>query len=87
MCNCDNGFAGSVGRVLKAAVRGEQVAVDQTVLTNRLVLCADCDDLKRFQPSAEKGDDVGLRDMCGQCGCFARLKAGFATEACPLGKW
>lgn len=39
----------------------------------RLITCNDCDKNKH--------------GVCQECGCFIGVKAKWATEDCPLGKW
>tara|TARA_R110002012_G_scaffold236799_2_gene410522 strand:+ start:509 stop:847 length:339 start_codon:yes stop_codon:yes gene_type:complete len=43
------------------------------VKRSRLEICNTCDKLQ------------GSR--CSECGCFVEMKAGWASEACPLAKW
>ncbi len=47
--------------------------VSQEELLRRIEICNQCDQLD------------GQR--CAACGCFLLLKAKWASEVCPLGKW
>lgn len=67
-------------RVAKAATRGERIRVEQEELQYRLSVCRSCD----------LWDEIGNMGLgkCNHSGCgCTRLKHGFATEKCPLGKW
>lgn len=43
----------------------------------RLDLCGACEH--------HKGKGIQMR--CLKCGCFMKIKAGFAEAKCPVGKW
>lgn len=45
--------------------------------SNRLAICNSCP------------HKVGTEDnpTCAKCGCFLKIKTGWASEACPIGKW
>ena len=85
--SCGGSFWGHATNVAKAAVSGQQVLVSDDVRVERLVQCAGCEQLQRYQPGAALGDDVTMGDKCLQCGCYVKPKAAFATEVCPMGKW
>ena len=77
--------------VIKAAaavVTGEAVKVDELTYKARLVICANCDKLSRFQ-DLQQGADLSKLDICSECGCVVKAKAFFKGKdfECPLGKW
>ncbi len=45
--------------------------------SNRLAICNSCP------------HKVGTEDnpTCAKCGCFLKIKTGWASEVCPIGKW
>ncbi len=47
---------------------------DQDEYERALSICRECPSLT----------DNG---RCAECGCFVRIKARWATQSCPLGKW
>jgi hypothetical protein len=49
--------------------------VDEATLADRLRTCDACD---RLRPSDGR---------CSECGCPVAVKATWASESCPLGKW
>lgn len=46
------------------------------VKEKRLEICSLCIDKK-----------VCWKDRCLDCGCVIKVKAGWSTEECPVGKW
>jgi hypothetical protein len=50
-------------------------SVPEKVFLARLAVCETCD---RREPSNE---------TCKECGCYLRVKAWWATQDCPLGRW
>jgi hypothetical protein len=45
--------------------------------SNRLAICNSCP------------HKIGTEDnpTCAKCGCFLKIKTGWASESCPIGKW
>lgn len=80
-------FAQSAGRVVKAAVTGEQVIATKAQQSERESYCEKCDKVKRMQPFLPVGSTICIGDTCKECGCDIKRKVMFATESCPLGKW
>jgi hypothetical protein len=62
-------------RVITRSLRGGRVAVSADETEKRLSICQQCEFFRTSDGT------------CSQCGCFIRLKAKLATEACPLEKW
>jgi hypothetical protein len=62
-------------RVITRSLRGGKVAVSADETEKRLSICQQCEFFRTSDGT------------CSQCGCFIRLKAKLATEACPLEKW
>ena len=62
-------------RVISRSLSGGPVAVSADETATRLAICSQCE----FYRTSD--------GTCSQCGCFIRLKAKLATEACPLDKW
>tara|TARA_Y100000004_G_scaffold71605_1_gene80485 strand:- start:415 stop:828 length:414 start_codon:yes stop_codon:yes gene_type:complete len=58
--------------VTKHVATGAQ-KVPNHVRASRLEICRACDKLDEKR--------------CTECGCFVDIKAGWASEACPLAKW
>ena len=54
-------------------VAGGMMHVDSKTYQERVGICNGCDRLKD--------------DKCIECGCFVKLKAKWASESCPIGKW
>ena len=72
--------AKAAGRVVEALMEGQPVLVKGDEAVQRLAICRAC---SWWRPDAYSGTGG-----CGhgQCGCSV-LKVGFATEACPEGRW
>ena len=51
------------------------IDVSEDIFNNRISICSSCHLY-----------DVN-RKKCTKCGCFLDIKARWATESCPLGKW
>lgn len=49
--------------------------VDPVTYDTRIYLCTTCADYSK------------LLGNCKKCLCFVKVKAKFASEQCPLGKW
>lgn len=62
-------------RVITRALHGDSVAVSKDEAEKRLAICQQCE----FYRTSD--------GACSECGCFIRLKAKLASEACPLNKW
>lgn len=58
--------------VVKHAANGFK-KVELEVYRERLAVCEACDQNKDWK--------------CDQCGCYLTVKADWASEHCPLGKW
>lgn len=71
-------FAKAMGRVMEAAVTGEQLRVGEIEYECRLLICRAC---KPFFVAAHR------RCSHKDCGCFVEVKAWLATENCPIGAW
>lgn len=67
---------------------GETEKAEIKTIKHNLNICANCDDLKRFQKT-EKGSALTLGDRCGICGCFVKQKVKQLGKhwTCPNGKW
>ena len=52
---------------------GGMAGVSEKTYWGRLEMCRGCDKLQD--------------DRCIECGCFVKIKAKWASESCPLGKW
>jgi len=68
-------FSGAVKRAAVAAVKGDQVYVDDLTKESRLAICNMCE-LR-----------VGSRCSHPDCGCFLAEKTKYATEECPESRW
>ena len=66
--------AGAACRVIRAAVKGDAILLDEETVKQRLTIC------RGGCPFYSKG-------QCLACTCFVELKANLATEKCPKGKW
>lgn len=53
----------------------------------RLEICGNCIELKRFHSFVPLGTPATKLDNCRICGCVILLKAGFSSQHCPVGKW
>src|SRR6187402_1904574 len=62
----------AAGRVVKAAVKGQQITVSDEEVERRLSICRAC--------------EFFTGTNCSLCGCVARFKAKLKTESCPIGK-
>ena len=65
--------AGAAGRVMNAAIRGNQVMADDSVVVDRLAICGKC--------------EFNKNNRCLKCGCYWNVKVKLATEHCPIQKW
>lgn len=63
---------GAVGRVVKAAAKGESIRVPAEVLERRRAICGSCE---QFDAPAGR---------CRLCGCYTATKLTLAQERCPL---
>lgn len=52
--------------------------VSDACAADRLRVCAGCPSVKIVPVFGE---------VCGECGCFMRVKAKLAAVECPIGKW
>ena len=71
--------AKSACRVVRAAVNGEAILLDEGTVKERLQIC-----------KGEAGNPkcpFYSKGQCLACTCFVELKAQLATEKCPKGKW
>ena len=51
--------------------------VSEATKNKRLEICNSCP----FKVGTEE------KPTCNKCGCFLKIKAGWASESCPIGKW
>jgi hypothetical protein len=45
------------------------------------------ENLKRARLEICSGCDKLSGDRCSECGCMVSMKAAWASEECPIGKW
>ena len=79
-------FIQSAGKVVKAALTGEQVLATKEQQKERYLVCEQCDQVSR-KNGMPTGATILSDDKCQECGCKVLEKIKYATEACPLGKW
>ena len=79
-------FVQSAGKVVKAALTGEQVLATKEQQKERYLICEQCDQVSR-RNGMPTGATILSDDKCLECGCKILKKIEYATEACPLGKW
>ena len=65
----------AMGRVFKAVVTQQAVAVSDEEQQRRLAICETCE----FYDA--------IKGRCTKCGCLGTFKAWIATERCPIDKW
>ena len=65
--------AKNLGNSLVKHVANGAKKVPNDIYESRINTCDSCDYLQD--------------DRCRACGCFVKLKAGWASEKCPLDKW
>lgn len=65
----------SVGNIAKAAIAGEGVVASMSLVSQRMDICKACPWF------------VSKGQRCAKCGCVIPLKAYFAEEKCPVGRW
>ncbi|PIT48530.1 hypothetical protein [Snodgrassella alvi] len=53
----------------------------------RLKICGNCTNLKRFHEIVPLGTPATKLDKCGKCGCFVAAKAVLFNQKCPDRKW
>lgn len=68
-------FTKSIAKTAKSVVEGKEVIAKSELYSERTSICRSCPWF------SEKGD------RCQKCGCVIPLKAYFAQEKCPVGKW
>lgn len=68
-------LAAAAGKVAGAVVALKPVMRSSEAVADCLAICGDC-------PAYRQTDG-----RCAECGCFVAIKAGLASEECPLGKW
>ncbi len=68
-------FTKSVGNIAKSAVAGEGLVASASLVSERMSTCKAC---PWFVPKGQR---------CAKCGCVVPLKAYFANEKCPVGRW
>ena len=79
-------FVQSAGKVVKAALTGEQVLATKEQQKERYFICEQCDQVSR-RNGMPTGATILSDDKCLECGCKVLEKIKYATEACPMGKW
>ena len=79
-------FVQSAGKVVKAALTGEQVLATKEQQKERYLICEQCDQVSR-RNGMPTGAMILSDDKCLECGCKVLEKIKYATEACPMGKW
>ena len=79
-------FVQSAGKVVKAALTGEQVLVTKEQYKTHELVCEQCDQVSR-RNGMPTGATILSDDKCLECGCKILKKIEYATEACPLEKW
>ena len=79
-------FIQSAGKVLKAALTGEQVLATKEQQKERYLICEQCDQVSR-KNGMPTGATILGDDKCLECSCKVLEKIMYATEACPVGKW
>jgi hypothetical protein len=67
-------------RAAAAVIVGDEIRVDETEFEDRLGICREPCELYIIE---------GEEERCAHedCGCYLAIKAGLATETCPLNKW
>lgn len=63
------------GRIINAAIRGNQIQASSEEVTKRQQICDGCE----FYNKESK--------RCQKCGCYLRMKIQLETEHCPIGNW
>ena len=79
-------FVQSAGKVVKAALTGEQVLATKEQYKARELICEQCDRVSRKNGMPSPAT-ILKDDKCQECGCKILKKIEYATEICPLGKW
>ena len=79
-------FVQSAGKVVKAALTGEQVLATKEQYKARELICEQCDRVSRKNGMPSPATILS-DDKCLECGCKIIKKIEYATEACPMGKW
>ena len=79
-------FVQSAGKVVKAAMTGEQVLATKEQYKARELICEQCDKVTRKNGMPSPAT-ILKGDTCQECGCKILKKIEYATEACPLKKW
>lgn len=65
----------------KAVVKHAQngfINVATNIKQERLDICKSCEFYNSTNPD---------NPTCNKCGCFLKIKTGWASEKCPIGKW
>jgi hypothetical protein len=68
-------FTKSMVKTAKSAAQGKEIVAKSELYSKRTSVCRSCPWF------SEKGE------RCQKCGCVIPLKAYFAQEKCPVGKW
>jgi hypothetical protein len=63
------------GKILKQVLQGDKIIAPDAIQKARIQVCHSCDKYDKYQK------------RCYECGCYVDVKARFALEGCPLGKW
>ena len=79
-------FVQSAGKVVKAALTGEQVLATKEQCKARELICEQCDRVSRKNGMPSPATILS-DDRCLECGCKILKKIEYATELCPMGKW
>lgn len=65
----------------KAVVKHAQngfISVSNNIKEERLSICKGCEFYNQTNPD---------NPTCNKCGCFLKIKTGWASEKCPIDKW
>ena len=69
--------ASNLAKASARHVGGGLKKVTEETKNKRLEICNSCP----FKVGTEE------KPTCNKCGCFLKIKAGWASESCPIGKW
>jgi hypothetical protein len=70
--------AQNFGKAIVKHAQNKFISVSNNIKEERLSICKNCEFYNQTNPD---------NPTCNKCGCFLKIKTGWASEKCPINKW